>query len=81
MADLEWSLLYPSRRSPVLARNVVATSRPLAAQAGLRMLIKGGNAAAAAVAASIALTVVEPVMNGLARMPSRCFGTEQHCTA
>ena len=29
---------------PVLARNVVATSQPLAAQAGLRMMLKGGNA-------------------------------------
>jgi len=65
VADLDWRLPYPSRRSPVLARNVVATSQPLAAQAGLRMLLKGGNAADAAVAAAIALTVVEPVMNGI----------------
>jgi gamma-glutamyltranspeptidase/glutathione hydrolase len=61
----DWSLPYPSRRSPLLARNVVATSQPLAAQAGLRMLLKGGNAADAAVASAIALTVVEPVMNGI----------------
>src|SRR4051812_23426608 len=65
MPDLSWNLPYPSRRSPVLARNVVATSQPLAAQAGLRMLLKGGNAADAALAAAIALTVVEPVMNGI----------------
>lgn len=38
----------PSRRSPVFARNVVATSQPLAAQAGLRMLQDGGNAIDAA---------------------------------
>ena len=36
-----WDLPYPSQRSPLLARNVVATSQPLAAQAGLRMLLKG----------------------------------------
>jgi len=65
MADLNWTFPYPSRRMPVLARNVVATSQPLAAQAGLRMLLKGGNAVDAAIATAITLTVVEPVMNGI----------------
>jgi len=50
---------------PVLAANVVGTSQPLAAQAGLRMLLGGGNAVDAALAAAITLTVVEPVMNGI----------------
>jgi len=50
---------------PVLARNVVATSQPLAAQAGLRMLLKGGNAVDAALATAIALTVLEPTSNGI----------------
>ena len=57
--------LYASRRSPVLARNVVATSQPLAAQAGLRMLMRGGNAVDAALAAAMTLVVVEPTGNGL----------------
>src|SRR5581483_8611662 len=56
---------YPSRRSPVFGRNLVATSQPLATQAGLAMLTQGGNALDAALAAAITLTVVEPTGNGL----------------
>ena len=57
---------YPSRRMPVIAaRGVVATSEPLAAQAGLWMLQQGGSAVDAAVATAIALTVIEPCSNGI----------------
>ena len=56
---------YASTRLPVFARNVVSTSHPLAAQAGLRILQQGGNAVDAAVAAAAAMTICEPVSNGL----------------
>jgi gamma-glutamyltranspeptidase/glutathione hydrolase len=56
---------YPSRRSAVAADNLVATSHPLAAQAGLSMMARGGNALDAALATAITLTVVEPSGNGI----------------
>jgi len=56
---------YKSTRLPVFARNVVSTSHPLATQAGLRMMIKGGNAVDAAIAAAATLTITEPVNNGI----------------
>ncbi|QRF22398.1 gamma-glutamyltransferase family protein [Alicyclobacillus sp. TC] len=57
---------YPSRRMTVYGRRgMVATSHPLAAQAGLAVLQAGGNAMDAAVATAAALTVVEPTSNGI----------------
>jgi gamma-glutamyltranspeptidase/glutathione hydrolase len=65
MTPFDWQFPYSSQRMPVLARNVVATSQPLAAQAGLRMLMKGGNAVDAILATAISLTVLEPTSNGI----------------
>ena len=63
--SIQWDFPYLSKRMPLFAANVVATSQPLAAQAGLQMLAKGGNAVDAALAAAITLTVVEPTSNGI----------------
>src|SRR5246500_5699799 len=63
--SFSWELPYAWPRKPVLAANVVCTSQPLAAQAGLRMLADGGNAVDAALATAITLTIVEPVSNGI----------------
>ncbi len=61
----DWTAGYATQRLPVFGRNVVSTSHPLAAQAGLRMMMQGGNAVDAAIAAAAAMTIVEPVSNGL----------------
>ncbi len=63
--SFDWTAGYASQRSPVFARNVVSTSHPLAAQAGLRMLQNGGNAVDAAIATAAVMTIVEPCSNGL----------------
>jgi len=65
MTSFTWQFPYRSQRMPVLAKNVVATSQPLAAQAGLHILRQGGNAVDAAVATAIAMTVLEPTSNGI----------------
>ncbi len=65
MKNLSYDFPYASQRMPVMAKNIVATSQPLAAQAGLAMMQQGGNAVDAAIAAAITLTVVEPTSNGI----------------
>ena len=57
---------YPSRRSVVYGKNgMVCTSQALAAQAGLDVLKRGGNAVDAAIATAVCLTVLEPPSNGI----------------
>ncbi len=62
--DLQYK--YPSKRTLVYGtKGMVATSQPLAAQAGLDIIKKGGNAVDAAIATAACLTVVEPTSNGI----------------
>ncbi len=57
---------FPSRRSAVMSsRGIVSSSQPLAVQAGVSMLMQGGNAIDAAIATAAALNVVEPMSTGL----------------
>ncbi|MGE0312578.1 MAG: gamma-glutamyltransferase family protein [Lautropia sp.] len=60
-----WANPYPTIRTPVFARNIVSTSQPLAAQAGVAILRQGGSAVDAAVAAAAVIALTEPVSNGL----------------
>ena len=62
---IDWSLPHDARRPAVCGSMAVATSQPLAAQAGLEMLRRGGTAADAAVATAAAMTVLEPTTNGI----------------
>ncbi len=65
MTPFDWKNPYLWPRKPLLAQNVVSTSQPLAAQAGLQMLAQGGTAVDAILATAITLTLVEPVSNGI----------------
>src|ERR1041384_5273907 len=60
-----WTNPYAWPRKPLLAANAVATSQPLAAQAGLQMMAEGGSAVDAILATAITLSLVEPVSNGI----------------
>jgi len=59
-------MLFNSRRSPILStRGMVASSQPLATQAGIEILRQGGNAADAAVATAASLNITEPTSTGI----------------
>ena len=74
MKPFDWEFPYPSQRMPILARNCVSTSQPLAAQAGLRMLLKGGSAVDAALATAIALVLGTMLAFGMTRTRFRGQG-------
>ncbi|MCJ2033881.1 gamma-glutamyltransferase family protein [Methylobacterium sp. J-068] len=65
MTPFDWTAGYPMVRMPIFGRNMVSTSHALAAQAGIRMIWRGGNAVDAAIATAAAKTITEPCSNGL----------------
>jgi len=65
MLKFTWDFPYSSQRMPVLARNLVATSQPLAGSSRLAPAAQRRQRRDAALAAAITLTVVEPTSNGI----------------
>ena len=68
--DVSWrqraAVDFTCEKSPAFGQSVVVTNHPLGTAAGMEMLAAGGNAVDAALAALFALTVVEPMMVGIA---------------
>ena len=71
MPSFNYDFPYASKKLPVFAENVVASSQHLAATAGLRMMAKGGNAVDAAIASAIVASTVTSPTTGSAPASSR----------
>src|SRR5437773_9683648 len=58
--SFDWTAAYPSRRQPIFARNAVATSQPLATQAGPAPLRAGGHGTDARLPPARTPTLLDP---------------------
>ena len=66
MSNTPHGIGFTAHRPVVMGRNgMVCAGHPLAAQAGVSVLQRGGNAFDAAIATAAALGVVEPLMSGI----------------
>ena len=87
MPNTPHGINYESNRPVVMGRNgMVCSGHPLASQAGMSVLQKGGNAVDAAIATAAALNVVEPNMSGIGgdgyiMVYNREAGTVEVCNA